>query len=182
MAEQALILGGARSGKSAFAEQWLQTRPSGDARDLVYIATAQARDDEMVERIAHHRETRGDGWLTVEEPMDLPGALDAVDWRSSRGVLIDCLTLWLTNLLLAERDPASDIDQLMAALARAPGPVCLVSNEVGLGIVPENALARRFRDWQGRLNQTAAAEAETVVFMAAGLPMWLKGTGTIQAE
>ena len=181
MTEQALILGGARSGKSAFAERWLQARASDAEGRLVYVATAQAGDREMTERIAHHRVMRGDGWLTVEEPIDLPSALDAVDWRASKGVLVDCLTLWLSNLLLAEGDLAVETVRLTDALARASGPVCLVSNEVGLGIVPDNALARRFRDWQGRLNQAVAAEMETVVFMAAGLPMWLKGSGTIQA-
>lgn len=171
-----LVLGGARSGKSAYAERWLAERAQGLER--IYVATAEARDDEMSARIAHHRAQRGDGWRTIEEPLDLPKVVDAVDWTGGAAVLVDCLTLWLTNLLLAERSPDADIESLMASLRRSGGPLCLVSNEVGLGIVPENALARSFRDWQGRLNQIVAAEADGVVFMAAGLPMWLKGGGS----
>jgi adenosylcobinamide kinase/adenosylcobinamide-phosphate guanylyltransferase len=174
----ALILGGARSGKSAFAERWLRER-AAPAGPLIYLATAQVGDAEMAERIARHRADRGDGWTTIEEPLALAGRLDAGFGEAepggpTAGVLVDCLTLWLSNLILADRDPAPDMKALLAALRRAKAPVCLVSNEVGLGIVPDNALSRRFRDWQGRLNQAVAAEAETVVFMAAGLPMWLK--------
>jgi len=164
-----LILGGARSGKSRRAEAL--TRAAGPAR--VYVATAQAGDDEMTARIAAHKAERGrDGWETVEEPLDLPGVL-ARDF-GGRPILVDCLTLWLTNILLAERDVEAEQARLVGALARCPGPVVCVANEVGLSIVPENALARRFRDAAGRLNQAVAAEADRVEFVAAGLPLVLK--------
>ena len=163
-----LVLGGARSGKSALAEGVV--RAAGPSP--VYIATAEAWDDEMRARIAEHRTQRdGQGWRTVEAPLDLPGALAAA---GSAPVLVDCLTLWLTNLMLGEHDIPAASAALLAALDR-PGPTVLVANEVGLGIVPDNALARRFRDAAGRLNQQVAARADTVVFTAAGLPMVLKG-------
>lgn len=163
-----LVLGGARSGKSALAEGVV--RAAGPSP--VYIATAEAWDDEMRARIAEHRAQRdGQGWRTVEAPLDLPGALAAA---GSAPVLVDCLTLWLTNLMLGEHNIPAASAALLAALDR-PGPTVLVANEVGLGIVPDNALARRFRDAAGRLNQQVAARADTVVFTAAGLPMVLKG-------
>lgn len=161
-----LILGGARSGKSAHAERLIGDRPA------VYVATAQVWDAEMADRVGLHKARRGAGWETIEEPLDLPGVL-ARD-HGGRPVLIDCLTLWLTNVILGERDVAADSAALCADLAAAPGPVICVSNEVGLGIVPENALARRFRDEAGRLNQAVAAVADRVDFVAAGLPMRLK--------
>jgi len=164
-----LVLGGARSGKSRHA----QARAEALEGDLIYIATAQAFDGEMRERIAHHRMDRGPRWRTVEEPLDLPGAL-ARNARPGAVLLIDCLTLWLSNLMLAGRDPASAASHLAEAVARAPGTVILVANEVGLGIVPDNALARRFRDAAGWLNQTIAAQADEVLFIAAGLPLRLK--------
>lgn len=161
-----LVLGGARSGKSAYAEALIEARPA----PWLYLATAQAWDDEMRERIALHRARRPDGWITRDVPMDLPAAV-----AEARGpVLVDCLTLWLTNLILAEADVAAAGAALLAACAAAPGPVVLVGNEVGLGIVPDNALARRFRDEAGRLHQRLAAEADRVVFMVAGLPMTVK--------
>lgn len=164
-----LVLGGARSGKSAYAEALI-----GGA-SAVYLATGQAGDDEMAARIAHHRRRRGANWTTVEEPVALAAALRA--WsRPERPVLVDCLTLWVSNLLLANRDVAEEAEVLITALAEMPGSVVLVANEVGLGIVPEHALARRFRDEAGRLNQAVAAVAQRVVFMAAGLPMVLKGS------
>ncbi|MBC7800320.1 MAG: bifunctional adenosylcobinamide kinase/adenosylcobinamide-phosphate guanylyltransferase, partial [Gemmatimonadaceae bacterium] len=141
--ELTLVLGGARSGKSRFAEALVTQTPS----PWVYIATAQAFDDEMRDRIALHRDGRVPGWRTVEAPMDLPGALRNA---GDAPVLVDCLTLWLTNLMLADTDLAVHEAALMAALDRA-APTVLVSNEVGLGIVPDNALARRFRDAAGRL-------------------------------
>ena len=163
-----LILGGARSGKSAYGEALIGPRPA------VYIATAQRweEDAEMTERIALHQARRGAGWQTIEEPFDLPGVLATLP--EGRPVLIDCLTLWLTNLLLAERDIPATTTALLAALSTAPGPVLCIANEVGLGIVPDNALARRFRDEAGRLNQAVAAVADRVVFIAAGLPLVLK--------
>jgi adenosylcobinamide kinase/adenosylcobinamide-phosphate guanylyltransferase len=164
-----LILGGARSGKSRHA----QSRAEAMAGELVYIATGQALDAEMDERITRHRMDRGPRWRTVEEPLDLSGAI-ARHAAAGTVLLVDCLTLWLSNLMLAERDTDSAATQLAQALADAPGMVILVANEVGLGIVPDNALARRFRDAAGWLNQAVAARADEVVFVAAGLPLRLK--------
>jgi adenosylcobinamide kinase/adenosylcobinamide-phosphate guanylyltransferase len=138
----------------------------------LYVATAEAHDDEMAERIATHRARRGADWRTVDAPRDLAGALASA---SAGAVLVDCLTLWLSNLMLADADIAAETARLEEALTRAVVPVVLVSNEVGLGIVPENALARRFRDAQGRLNQQIAARADRVVMMVAGLPLVVKG-------
>lgn len=164
-----LVLGGARSGKSRHA----QSRAEMLGGDLVYIATGQALDAEMGERIARHRIDRGPRWHTVEEPLDLPGAI-ARHARPERVLLVDCLTLWLSNLMLAERDTDGATAQLTQVMADAPGTLILVANEVGLGIVPENALARRFRDAAGWLNQAIAARADEVLFVAAGLPLRLK--------
>lgn len=167
-----LVLGGARSGKSRHAEGLVRARVQGLAPR--YIATAEAHDDEMARRIARHRAERaGQGWVTVEAPHDLAAALAALP--AGAPVLIDCLTLWLTNRLLAEADLAAEGRTLGAAIARHPAPVVAVSNEVGFGIVPENALARRFRDAAGRLHQDLAAQAGRVVLVVAGLPMVLKG-------
>ena len=148
-----LVLGGARSGKSAFAEQLIGD--SGLAR--IYLATATAGDDEMRSRIAHHRERRGDGWITVEEPLALVDALTR-EATHGRAVLVDCLTLWLSNLMFAERDPEVEARRLTRFLGVAKYPVVFVSNEVGLGLVPETPLGRSFRDAQGRLNQIVAAD------------------------
>lgn len=164
-----LVLGGARSGKSVFAEQLV--RDSGRGR--VYLATATAGDDEMRSRIDHHRERRGDDWVTVEEPMALVDALTR-EAIHGRAVLVDCLTLWLSNLMFAERDPELEARRLTNFLGVAEYPIVLVSNEIGLGLVPETPLGRRFRDAQGRLNQIVAATVPNVVFIAAGLPLWLK--------
>ena len=164
-----LVLGGARSGKSAFAEQLV--RDSGLAR--IYLATATAGDDEMKVRIARHRAQRGEGWTTVEEPLALVDALTREATRG-RAVLVDCLTLWLSNLIFAERDPDAEVRRLTDFLEVAKYPVVLVSNEVGLGLVPDTPLGRQFRDAQGRLNQVVAAVVPNVVFIAAGLPLWLK--------
>jgi len=127
----------------------------------------------MTVRIAQHRSRRADGWRTIEAPLDLAGVI-AEHANSGRTMLIDCLTLWLSNIMLNGRDVKSAYDMLAAALTTATGPIVVVSNEVGLGIVPDNALARRFRDAQGRLNQLIAARADRVVLMAAGLPLTLK--------
>ncbi len=162
------ILGGARSGKSAHAERLIEALPS----PWTYIATAQAFDDEMVERIALHRSRRGEGWRTIDAPFDLAGALR--DLPDGQPVLVDCLTLWLTNHMLAEHDLDQECAALAGVLSKPNGPWFVVSNEVGLGIVPDNALARRFRDDAGRLNQRVAATADRVVFMVAGLPMQVK--------
>lgn len=164
-----LVVGGARSGKSRLAEA-LVTQ-SGKPRR--YIATAEAWDDEMRARIDAHRNDRGAAWETVEAPLDLCSALASA--KPSEAVLVDCATLWLTNHLLAEHDLTAESQALLLALARCPAPVVVVSNEVGFGIVPENALARRFRDAQGRLNQQIAAQADLVIGVMTGLPMVLKG-------
>jgi len=162
-----LILGGARSGKTAHA----LVAAEATGWDLVMIATAEALDTEMEERIARHRAERGPRWRTIEAPLDLVGALGQLG--PDETAVIDCLTLWVSNLMHAERDLEAEATGLIAAL---PGRnVVLVSNEVGLGIVPDNALARRFRDAAGRLNQQVAAAADRVVFVAAGLPLTLKG-------
>ena len=161
-----LVLGGARSGKSRHAEALIEAYPA----PWLYLATAQAYDDEMRERIAIHRERRPRGWITQDVPLALPEAVAA-----ARGpVLVDCLTLWLTNLILSEADVPAASRALVGACAEAPGPLVLVGNEVGLGIVPDNALARRFRDEAGRLHQALAAAADAVIFMVAGLPMTVK--------
>ncbi len=165
-----LILGGARSGKSAHGE----TRAERHSGALVYLATAQARDDEMASRIAAHRARRGPRWTTIEEPLELDRAL-ARAGSPDGAVLVDCLTLWLANLIDAGRDADAEGRALAATLETLPGAVILVSNEVGLGIVPDNARARAFRDHAGRLNQRIAAMAGRVLFMAAGLPLYLKG-------
>ncbi len=168
-----VVTGGARSGKSRFAEGLL--RESGGPR--FYIATAEGRDDEMRARIATHRADRAaGGWQTIEAPLDLAGAL--VKMPAGAAVLVDCATLWLTNVMLAGRDPGVEAGHLLAALAQCPAQVVIVTNEVGWSIVPENALARQFRDEQGRLNQRLAAQAERVAVVVAGLPLWLKGAGT----
>jgi len=165
-----LVLGGARSGKSALAERLI--RATGKAP--VYIATAEARDDEMRARIARHRADRGaGGWRTIEAPRDLPGALAGIGPQEA--VLIDCATLWLTNVMLAGGDTQAEAAAWFAAMAASQAPVVVVSNEVGQGIVPENALARRFRDAQGRLNQQLAARADCAFVVFAGLPLVLKG-------
>jgi adenosylcobinamide kinase / adenosylcobinamide-phosphate guanylyltransferase len=164
-----LVLGGARSGKSRFAESLV----AAHAGAHVYLATAEAGDAEMVERIRRHRERRGAGWTTIEEPLDLPRALASAA-RDNAAVLVDCLTLWLSNLMAAGRDIERETQALIEALPRLGGPVVLVSNEVGLGIVPDNALARAFRDHAGLLHQSVAGAADRVYFLAAGLPLLMK--------
>jgi len=164
------VLGGARSGKSRFAESLILD--TGLERH--YVATGQAWDDEMRERIAKHRADRGDLWQTHEEPMDLVAQLAAID-AEGRAVLVDCLTLWVTNLMMAERDMMSEFATLTKFLPQARSRLVLVSNEVGLGIVPENRMAREFRDHAGRLHQMVAAASAEVYFIAAGLPLKMKG-------
>lgn len=165
-----LILGGARSGKSLYAEGLAELQPGS----CIYLATAEAGDREMADRIRAHKERRGPRWTTLEEPLALSTAL-ANACAPDRCVLVDCLTLWLSNLLGAERDPAREVAGLLDAMARLNGPCILVSNEVGQGIVPSNALARRFMDEAGRMHQALAALADNVIFMTAGLPLTLKG-------
>jgi adenosylcobinamide kinase/adenosylcobinamide-phosphate guanylyltransferase len=163
-----LITGGARSGKSTRAE----ARARAFTGKPVYVATAEALDGEMRERIATHRARRGNDWLEREVPLELIEALVETDGAGAR--LVDCLTLWLSNLLHAGRDWASEAKRLADALSRQKSPVVLVTNEVGLGIVPDNALARQFRDAAGILNQTIARVADEVEFVVAGLPMRVK--------
>jgi adenosyl cobinamide kinase/adenosyl cobinamide phosphate guanylyltransferase len=161
-----LILGGARSGKSRHGETLIGAYPP----PWTYIATAEAWDEAMAARIAEHRARRDARWRTVEQPLGLPAALAAADTP----VLVDCLTLWLTNLMLGERDIPAATEALAEALAARPAPTVLVANEVGLGIVPEHRLGRDFRDAAGLLHQRLAARADRVLFMLAGLPMVVK--------
>jgi adenosylcobinamide kinase/adenosylcobinamide-phosphate guanylyltransferase len=169
-ARLALFLGGARSGKSMLAERFIRSA----AGPFHYIATAEPRDAEMADRIARHRADRGRGWLTEEVPLDLAGAVAALPAGAS--ALVDCATLWLSNHLLAGSDLGLESDHLVAALHRSRAArIAIVSNEVGWGIVPDNALSRAFRDAQGRLNQRLAAECGLVVGVMAGLPFALKG-------
>jgi adenosyl cobinamide kinase/adenosyl cobinamide phosphate guanylyltransferase len=163
-----LVLGGARSGKSRHAEALVTAAPP----PWVYVATAEPFDGEMTERIAEHRSRRGGQWQTIEAPLDLAGAL--ANAPAGAAVLVDCLTLWLNNLMFKGRDIDAETARLETALAARGAPVVLVSNEVGSGIVPDNAEARRFRDLQGRLNQRIAARADHVVLLVAGLPMVVK--------
>lgn len=165
-----LVIGGAGSGKSDFAEALV----TGSGLAPVYVATAEAHDAEMAARIARHRADRAAaGWRTVEEPRDLPAALAGV--AAGEAVLIDCATLWLTNLMLGDADLAAAEAALVAALERSPAPVVIVTNEVGQGIVPDSALGRAFRQAQGGLNRRLAARAGLVVAVIAGLPLVLKG-------
>jgi adenosylcobinamide kinase/adenosylcobinamide-phosphate guanylyltransferase len=163
------VLGGARSGKSRYAEGLVM----GCAPPWVYVATAEAYDDEMTVRIAEHRHRRDGGWRTVDAPLDLPAAITA-HGSAGQAVLVDCLTIWLSNVMLAGQDLMAEQQRLVAALSNASGPVVIVSNEVGFGIVPDNALARKFRDAQGRVNMQVAAIADRAVLIAAGLPLILK--------
>ena len=166
-----LVLGGVRSGKSHFAEDLIVGAGGG-----VYLATADASrshgDTQMRQRIMEHQSRRANNWTTLEEPLDLAGAL--LEQTGGQPVLVDCLTLWLTNLLDARMDIPGQFSNLETAISRLKSPVVFVSNEVGLGIVPQNALAREFRDHAGRLHQMIASSAQRVVFMTAGLPQYLK--------
>ncbi len=164
-----LVLGGMRSGKSRHAESLI----AAASNLALYIATAEARDAEMAERIRYHQDRRGPAWTTVEAPLDLAGTLRR-QGATSHPILVDCLTLWLSNSLEAGRDLDVETDLLLAALREITAPVVMVSNEVGLGIVPMGALTRRFADAAGRLNQAIAARADRVVLVAAGLPLVLK--------
>lgn len=165
-----LVLGGARSGKSRHAEALITAHPP----PWTYIATAEALDEEMRQRIAEHRARRGKDWRTLEAPLDLA---DALAQAGERPILVDCLTLWLSNLMLRGHDIDAATRGLDAALDARWAPTVLVANEVGLGIVPDNALARRFRDAAGHLNQHLAQAASSVVFMVAGLPVMVKKEG-----
>jgi adenosylcobinamide kinase/adenosylcobinamide-phosphate guanylyltransferase len=164
-----LILGGARSGKSGFA----QSLAESTAPNRLFLATAQAGDDEMAARIARHRADRHEGWTTREEPLELVAALRA-EARPDRVVLVDCVTLWLSNLIFSGRDMANEVAELRREISILAGPTIFVSNEVGLGIAPATPLGREFRDCQGRANQDLAEACDAVVFIAAGAPLVLK--------
>jgi adenosylcobinamide kinase / adenosylcobinamide-phosphate guanylyltransferase len=168
-ARRVLVLGGARSGKSAFAQKFAE---EGSAQRL-YLATGSAVDGEMAARIARHRSERGAGWSTREEPLALAAALRA-EARAGRIVLVDCLTFWLSNCMSAKLDPDEEAGRLCAALGGLEGPVVFVSNELGSGIVPDTKLGRDFRDFHGRLNQEVARACDAVVLVTAGLPSLLK--------
>jgi adenosylcobinamide kinase/adenosylcobinamide-phosphate guanylyltransferase len=171
MAEIVLVTGGARSGKSDVAEDRAARHPG----PRIYIATARSLDAEMAERIARHRQKRGELWRTEEVPLDLVAALRTTDGEGVR--LVDCLTLWLSNLLHAGADPSTEANALIDCLRAQASPVVLVTNEVGQGIVPDNPLARRFRDAAGLLNQRVAQIADEVVLVVSGLPLVLKSSG-----
>jgi adenosylcobinamide kinase / adenosylcobinamide-phosphate guanylyltransferase len=168
-----LVLGGARSGKSAYAQSLAEAFGS----DRVYLATAAAGDEEMAARIARHQADRGRGWTTLEERLDIASVL-LTQAKAGRMVVVDCLTLWLSNLMLAGRDPGPALTALADAIRGLAGPAILVSNEVGMGLVPDNKLGREFRDWQGRVNREIGAACEAVIFVAAGLPLQLKPSTT----
>ena len=164
-----LILGGARSGKSRYAQQ-LAERCSAQR---VFIATAEALDDEMQHRIERHIADRGDSWRTVEEPLDLVAAIE-LNCKMENVVVVDCLTLWLSNVMLGGLDVNAECERLAESVAATDAPLIVVSNEVGMGIVPESTIGREFRDYQGRLNQLVAASANSVVLVAAGIPLVMK--------
>jgi len=163
-----LVLGGTRSGKSAYAESLFEGQETP-----VYLATGSAGDGEMAERIAKHRERRGDHWRTVEEPIGLAASL-LRESKPGQPILVDCLTLWLGNLMGGDRNVPQACDALLRVLMGLNAPVVLVSNEVGWGVVPDNALARQFRDYAGELHQRIATIADSVVLVVAGLPLILK--------
>lgn len=165
-----LVLGGARSGKSTFAEKIAIASGLG----MHYVATGRAWDGEMQARIDEHRDRRGPDWQTHEEPLELAACLKAID-APDRVILIDCLTLWVTNLMMEDRNMAAEFQNLAAWLPQARARLVFVSNEVGLGIVPENRMARDFRDHAGRLHQLIAEKSAEVYFIAAGLPLKMKG-------
>lgn len=169
------ILGGARSGKSSYAQLRAENAAASGGKQpaLIYVATAQAGDAEMAERILRHQSDRGARWKTLEAPLELADALTQTSSPDQIAV-VDCLTLWLSNLIHAGRDVKREGDALLRALSRSPNRIILISNETGLGIVPDNALARQFRDHAGRLHQKIAAQADQVFFIAAGLPLQMK--------
>ena len=165
-----LVIGGAASGKSRFAESLCVQ----SARPKVYVATAQIYDDEMAQKVVSHLAQRGEDWRTIETPVDVASALETA--CSDNVVLLDCATLWLTNVILGEHDLEAETAKLLSAISSCPAPIVIVSNEVGQGIVPDNVLSRKFSNTQGKLNQTLAAQAGLVVAVMAGLPLALKGT------
>jgi adenosylcobinamide kinase/adenosylcobinamide-phosphate guanylyltransferase len=168
-----LVIGGARSGKSAYAQSLAEAYGS----ERLYLATGAPGDEEMAARIARHHADRGEGWTTLEEPLEIAAAL-VKHAQAGKVVVVDCLTLWLSNLMLAGRDPGSAVTALSDAVKALAGPAILVSNEIGMGLVPDHKLGREFRDWQGRLNREIGAACDGVIFVAAGLPLQLKPATT----
>lgn len=168
MPKVSLILGGAKSGKSKYAEDL-----SANYENRLYIATAEARDEEMKDRIKAHQKQRGSNWQTIEEPLNIKDHL-AAQHKPNSVILVDCMTIWLSNLFEHNCNIETETNLLLKTLPNCSADVIMVSNEVGLSIVPENALARKFRDEQGILNQKLAKVANNVVFIAAGLPINLK--------
>jgi adenosylcobinamide kinase/adenosylcobinamide-phosphate guanylyltransferase len=164
-----LVIGGARSGKSRYAQDCIEAQPGR----LAFIATAQRSDSEMDDRITRHQADRGPRWTTHEAPLELPAAIGRMQDQAD-AILVDCLTLWLSNLMLLDRDLALEANALVTVIAECEVPMAIVTNEVGQGIVPMNPLARRFRDEAGRLNQSVAAACRKVVLVTAGLPLVLK--------
>lgn len=172
-----LILGGARSGKSLFAENLAQDLHSKNLKTanhatLIYIATSPHIDDEMDDRIAAHKARRNDVWQVIEQPLDIADMLQ--NSGSNSTLLIDCLTLWINNLIYENRNVETHFDALCQAVEATPANVIMVSNELGTGLVPEDKLSREFRDYQGKLNQLIAQKVDKVAFMVAGLPLWVK--------
>ncbi|WP_380057868.1 bifunctional adenosylcobinamide kinase/adenosylcobinamide-phosphate guanylyltransferase [Falsihalocynthiibacter sp. SS001] len=163
------IIGGAASGKSSYAEGLLTAHQG----PKTYLASAQAFDSEMENKISRHKVSRGGGWTTIEEPVDVGPIFE--DANADSAILFDCATLWLSNLFLANRETSSEFEKLLDALAQCPAPVVVVSNEVGAGIVPADAMSRDFRETHGRLNQKIAAQADYAALVVAGLPLHLKG-------
>ena len=172
-ARSLLVLGGARSGKSAYAKSLAEA----SSNERLYLATAAPGDEEMAARIARHQADRGEGWTTLEEPLDITAAL-LTHAGAGRVAVVDCLTLWLSNLMLAGRDPGPAVTALAEAVGGLAGSVVFVSNEVGMGLVPDNKLGREFRDWQGQANREIGAACEVVMFVAAGFPLQLKPATT----
>ena len=168
-----LFVGGARSGKSRLAQARAEAIADRTGGELVFIATAQPFDEEMRERIARHQSDRDERWRTIESPIDLPAAI-LREGGVGRILLIDCLTLWMSNLILSEADTDGAGEALVGSIAAAAARIMLVTNEVGMGIVPDNALARHFRDEAGRLNQRVAAAVEEAQLVAAGLSLRIK--------
>ena len=174
MKEIIFVIGGCRSGKSTYAMQTAERVP---AEQKIFIATCVPQDDEMKRRVARHQKERSQNWVTVEAPLNLPEAIRQ-NSRSGDVILVDCLTLWVSNLLMETGDESKieeTISQFINAIEKAAGPIVLVSNEVGTGIVPENALARQYRDIIGRVNQDVAKTAGRVIWMVAGIPVTVKG-------
>lgn len=170
-----LVLGGARSGKSIHAQRLAEALAEKQGGLLTMIATAEALDDEMADRIAQHKADRGPAWRTIEAPVELPAAIDTL--VAGDVAVVDCLTLWLSNLMGRDADVGLAGSSLLDSLSRSPATLVLISNEVGFGIVPDNLLARRFRDEAGRLHQKIAAVADEVLLMVAGLPLTVKSAG-----